>query len=73
MDTGYHSMFDELVRVNNVYNTLILFEGDMFHAANKFFGKTLDDSRLTQTFFIRKIDAQKESVFPLNRVKSIKI
>lgn len=71
--TDFHGMFDEVLRVNNVYNTLILFEGHNYHAANQFFGDSLVNSRLTQTFFIKKIDAQKESVFPLNRVKSIKI
>jgi len=73
MDTSYHSMFDEIVRVNNVYNTLIIYEGRHFHAANQFFGKTLKDSRLAQVFFINKIDAQKQSVFPLNRVNAIKV
>ena len=73
MDTEYHSMFDEVVRVNNVYNTLILFEGDIFHAANNFFGNTLEDSRLAQVFFINKIDANKANSFPLNRTKEIKI
>jgi hypothetical protein len=71
--TDYHNMFDEIVRVNNVYNTLILFEGHNYHTANQFFGDRLDNSRLTQTFFIRKIDAQKQSVFPLSRVKAVKI
>lgn len=69
----YHRMFDEVVRVNNVYNTLILYEGETFHAANNFFGTTLQDSRLTQVFFINRIDAQKASSFPANRAKSIKI
>jgi Family of unknown function (DUF6445) len=73
MDTAYHSMFDEIVRVNNVYNTLIIYEGRHFHAANQFFGKTLEDSRLAQVFFISKIDAQKHSSFPLNRTAAIKI
>jgi Family of unknown function (DUF6445) len=73
MDTSYHSMFDEIVRVNNVYNTLILYEGRHFHAANQFFGKTLKDSRLAQVFFINKIDAQKQSVFPISRVNAIKV
>jgi len=71
--TDYHSMFDEVVRVNNVYNTLILFEGHNYHTANQFFGDKLENSRLTQVFFINKIDAQKQSVFPLSRVKGIKI
>ena len=73
MDTAYHSMFDEIVRVNNVYNTLIIYEGRHFHAANQFFGKTLQDSRLAQVFFINKIDAQKHSSFPLNRTSAIKV
>jgi Family of unknown function (DUF6445) len=73
MDTSYHSMFDEIVRVNNVYNTLIIYEGRHFHAANQFFGKNLKDSRLAQVFFVNKIDAQKQSVFPLNRTSAIKV
>ncbi|HSI44411.1 MAG TPA: DUF6445 family protein [Methylotenera sp.] len=73
MDTTYHDMFDEIVRVNNVYNTLIIYEGRHFHAANEFFGKNLKDSRLAQVFFINKIDAQRHSSFPLHRTSSIKI
>lgn len=69
IDFSYHSMFDEVVRVNNVYNTLILFEGDIHHCANQFFGETRQNSRLAQVFFITKIDANKESSFPLLRLK----
>jgi len=73
MDTSFHSMFDEVVRINNVYNTLILFEGDVFHAANNFFGTTLQDSRLAQVFFVNRIDANKADSFPINRIKATKI
>jgi len=73
MATDYHSMFDEVVRINNVYNTLIMYEGETFHAANNFFGTTLKNSRLAQVFFINRIDAQKENSFPLNRTKAIKV
>ena len=69
IDFTYHAMFDEVVRVNNVYNTLILFEGDIHHCANKFFGETKQNSRLAQVFFITKIDANKESSFPILRMK----
>lgn len=69
IDFSYHGMFDEVVRVNNVYNSLILFEGDIHHCANQFFGKTKQDSRLAQVFFITKIDANKESSFPILRVR----
>ena len=73
MDTGHHHMFEEIVRVNNVYNTLILYEGRHFHSANQFYGKYLKDSRLTQVFFVNKIDAKKHSVFPLKRKQAIKV
>lgn len=69
IDFTYHAMFDEVVRVNNVYNTMILFEGDIHHCANKFFGARKNDSRLAQVFFITKIDANKESSFPVLRMK----
>jgi hypothetical protein len=73
MDTEFHNMFDEIVRINNVYNTLILFEGGIFHAANNFFGSTSEDSRLAQVFFVNQIDANKANSFPINRIKAIKI
>lgn len=73
IDFSHHKMFDEVVRVNNVYNTMIIFEGDIHHCANRFFGDTKKNARLTQTFFITKIDANKESSFPIRRMKSTKI
>ena len=69
IDYSYHGIFDEVVRVNNVYNTLILFGGDIHHCANQFFGDNKANSRLAQVFFITKIDANKESSFPILRVK----
>lgn len=69
IDFTYHQMFDEVVRVNNVYNTLILFEGDIHHCANNFFGDKKNNARLAQVFFINRVDANKESSFPLLRVK----
>jgi hypothetical protein len=73
MDTSYHSMFDEIVRINNVYNTLIVYEGRHYHAANKFFGDNLENSRLSQVFFVNRIDAQKHSVFPIHRTNSFSL
>lgn len=73
VDTQYHEMFEEVLRVNNVYNTLVVYEGHHFHAANKYFGNSLHSSRLTQVFFINSIDAQKYSVFPMKRIQNIKI
>lgn len=70
IDFSYHEMFDEVVRVNNVYNTLITFEGDIHHCANNFFGDNKKNSRLAQVFFIKKINANKQSSFPILRVKN---
>jgi hypothetical protein len=73
MDSNYHEMFEEIVRVNNVYNTLIIYEGRHFHAANQFFGQSLETSRLSQVFFVNKIDAKKHSVFSIKRTEAIHI
>lgn len=73
MSLDYHKMFDEVLTVNNVYNTLIIYEGSHYHAANKFFGNAIEDSRLTQVFFINKIDAKKYNVFPIKRIQDIKL
>lgn len=39
--------------VDNVYNRLVLFDSRCWHSADKFFGTTRDDTRLTQVFFIK--------------------
>jgi hypothetical protein len=67
----YHQMFDEVLTVQNVFNSLILYEGQHYHAANNFFGNSRETSRLTQVFFVNRVDADKESNFPLLRVKKI--
>ena len=72
MDTSYHNMFDEVVRINNTFNTLIIYEGDTFHSANHFFGDNNKNGRLAQVFFATKIDAQKQSSFPLHRMNAIR-
>jgi len=59
-----NSMFTETVRVNNVFNRLLVYEADQFHGGNNFFGTTDDNCRLTQVFFIKSIDT---SSYPLQR------
>lgn len=73
VSTLYHDMFDEIVRVNNVYNTLIIFNAQTYHAANNFFGDSLQNGRMAQVFFINKIDAKSYDIFPLQRAKTINI
>jgi len=73
MDSTYHHMFDEVIRVNNVYNSMIIYEGNYFHAANQFFGESLDTGRLAQVFFVCRIEAKKANSFPMKRVNAVKI
>jgi len=45
--------WEEIIRVNNIYNRLIIYNGWMWHRSNNFgFGNTLENSRLTQVFFM---------------------
>ena len=37
--------------VSNKYNRLVLYRGNMYHASVDYFGNTLQDGRLFQTFF----------------------
>ncbi len=73
VSTEFHNMFDETVRVNNVYNTMILFNAQTDPAANEFFGDSLETGRMAQVFFINKIDAKSYDIFPLQRTQSINI
>lgn len=73
VDTSYHQMFDEIVTVENTYNTLILYEGHHHHSANEFFGHSLETSRLAQVFFCHRVDTTKESTFPILRSKKVSI
>lgn len=48
----YDSTKFELVdTVGNVFNRLVIFNGKCIHAASKYFGQTLEDSRLFHMFF----------------------
>ena len=38
-------------RVGNVFNRLVLYRGNLFHASVDYFGSNYDDGRLIQTFF----------------------
>lgn len=38
--------------VANKFNRLVLYNGDVFHKSNEYFGDTLENSRMTQVFFV---------------------
>lgn len=50
-DSQDYTRWVRLDTVANVYNRLILFAADRFHASLDYFGTSLDDGRLFQTFF----------------------
>lgn len=45
--------WEETINISNVYNRLILYNGMLYHRSNNFgFGNSLENSRLTQVFFM---------------------
>jgi hypothetical protein len=49
----YEDDWEEVIRVGNVYNRLVLYDGFLYHRSTKFgFGNSLENCRLTQTFFL---------------------
>jgi hypothetical protein len=62
-----NEFFYKTLEVKNVYNRLIMYPGNEFHAANKFFGSTLEDSRLTIVFFVTHIASN--TILPIERMK----
>jgi len=55
-ENGLHrkaEQWEETVNVGNVYNRLILYNGFLYHRSNNIgFGNKLENSRLTQVFFM---------------------
>lgn len=52
-DGGFYdsTKFELVDVVGNVFNRLVIFNGKCIHSASKYFGKTLEDSRLFHMFF----------------------
>lgn len=51
MDYQDYTKWDLVDVVGNVYNRLVLYRGDIFHASLDYFGHDLNSGRLFQTFF----------------------
>ena len=48
----YNELFTPVDYIGNVFNRLVIYKGDIYHKSSKYFGKTKEDGRLTQAFFI---------------------
>lgn len=49
--TEQRALYEKTMTVGNLYNRCLIFNPDMWHSADTYFGKTKDDSRLTINFF----------------------
>jgi hypothetical protein len=50
-DPRLHEVWDQMDRVGNLYNRLLLWDGMRLHAASGYFGDSLATGRLVQVFF----------------------
>jgi len=50
-DFNDYTKWDRVDTIGNVYNRLVLYRGEIFHASLDYFGNTLENGRLFQTFF----------------------
>lgn len=62
----YNNKFIETIKIENVYNRLIIFEKGVYHGVPNYYSD--DDCRLTQVFFIPKLKCSKKS--PILRSKT---
>jgi hypothetical protein len=59
----------ETLNVNGLYNRLLVFDSNIYHAAQDFFGNNKEESRLTLVIFFSSIVGDLET--PLNRSKNL--
>jgi Family of unknown function (DUF6445) len=62
--TKNNSAFEETVRIGNVYNRLVCFDGYVSHSPSHYYMG--DETRMVQVFFVHKI--QSKSLTPIQRI-----
>jgi len=67
-----NKQFKPSITVESEYNRLVMFDGHMFHGGNNFYGKSLEESRLTLVFFVKQInfDSPIGHQYPIPRLKT---
>jgi hypothetical protein len=63
-----NEQFEKILTVNNVFNRLFIFDSTYYHCADRFFGKTDEDSRLTLVIFIQDLYVRET---PVTRIRSV--
>lgn len=61
----HRSAYEETIRFNNIYNRMICFDAESAHGVNNYYSSK--EPRLTQVFFVEKIEADVAS--PISRHK----
>ena len=62
-----NNRFIKTTEISNVFNRLVIFPGTVPHKENKFFGNTIEDSRLTLVFFVLIPDNEDNTLLPIAR------
>lgn len=62
-----NDQFEEIIRVENIYNRLVLFEGGQYHGVPSFYTDNLED-RLTLVFFVKECIIS-DDLYPILRSK----
>jgi len=60
--------YSETLNVGGLFNRMLSFDGNMYHAAHDFFGDSKEESRLTLVVFINSLTGDLET--PLHRCRS---
>jgi hypothetical protein len=68
----HNSKFIKTADISNVFNRLTIIPGDTWHNAEGFFGTDLNNSRLTQVFFV-ELDVQGNTRTPISKLKGINL
>lgn len=63
-----NNKFEEIIRVENLYNRIVLFEGNQFHGVPSFYTSS-NEPRLTQVFFVHRVES--DSQYPVVRSKLV--
>jgi hypothetical protein len=63
-----NDQFEKILTVNNLFNRLFIFDSHYFHCADRFFGNTEDNSRLTLVIFMTELFVNKT---PITRIRSV--
>lgn len=50
------SSFNEVDRIGNIFNRLVLMDGSLIHSAGEYYGTNIQDGRLVQLFFFNTKD-----------------